>query len=84
MTFDWQFVVVTTIAFAAALVIVRRFVPAKRRPARPGAPGAVSAACDHCETGAKATSSAAQSAPSRTQTTPVVSVGDLRRSARRH
>ena len=84
MTFDWQFVVVTVIAFAAALVIVRRFVPAKRRPARPGAPGAVAAACDHCEAGANAAASAAHAAASRTQTTPVVSVGDLRRSARRH
>ena len=84
MTFDWQFVVVTTIALAAALVIVRRFVPAKRRPARAGVTAAASAACDHCETGAKAAAPTTQSPASRTQTTPVFSVGDLRTSARRN
>ncbi len=39
MTLDWQTVVVTIVALGAALVIVRRFVPARRRsnagPARP-------------------------------------------------
>jgi hypothetical protein len=82
MTFDWQFVVVTAIALGAALVIVRRFVPARRRPAGSGT-GPVAAACDHCETGATATGAAAREAAGRTATTPVVSVGDLRKSARR-
>ena len=87
MTPDWQTVVVTIVALGAALVIVRRFVPARRRSnARPGAP-ATPVACDHCETGAKATATAATANGSvRTQTTPVVSVDDLRASsrARRH
>jgi hypothetical protein len=74
MTFDWQFVVVTAIAFAAALVIARRFVPGRRRPRTPGP--AATAACDHC------TPTEAPAA-GRTQTTPVVSVTDLRSSARR-
>jgi hypothetical protein len=85
MTLDWQTSVVTLVAVAAALVVVRRFVPARRRPnARPGA-AAAPIACDHCETGAKATRAAAAGPASaaRTQTTPVVSVDDLRASARR-
>jgi hypothetical protein len=88
MTLDWQAVVVTIVALGAALVVVRRFLPARRRSnARPGAPAAP-VACDHCETGAKATRAAAAATAgngsgARTQTTPVVSVGDLRASARR-
>ena len=87
MTLDWQTVVVTIVALGAALVIVRRFVPARRRSnAGPGAPSAP-AACDHCETGAKATraataATAGNGSGARTQTTPVVSVGDLRASAK--
>ena len=83
MTFDWQTVVVTAIALGAAGVIVRRFVPARRRP--PATPGAAAApvACDHCETGAKAVARAGESAAARTQTTPVVSVADLRASSKR-
>jgi hypothetical protein len=82
MTLDWQTVVVTIVALGAALVIVRRFVPARRRSnARPGVP----VACDHCETGAQATQTpaAANGSAARTQTTPVVSLDDLRRSAKR-
>jgi hypothetical protein len=80
MAVDWQFLVVTAIALGAAFVIVRRFMPAPRgAAASPGAPAG--AACDHCETGAKAT--AATPADARTQTTPVVSVRDLRASAKR-
>jgi hypothetical protein len=85
MTLDWQTVVVTIVALGAALVIVRRFVPARRRSkARPGQPAAP-IACDHCETGAQATrtSAAGNGSTARTQTTPVVSVGDLRASAKR-
>jgi hypothetical protein len=83
MTLDWQAIVVTIVALGAALVVVRRFLPTRRRSnARPGAP---TAACDHCETGAKATraATAGNGSPARTQTTPVVSVGDLKASARR-
>jgi hypothetical protein len=58
-------------------VIVRRFLPAKRKPgASPAA-----AACEHCEVGAKAVAASNASA-ARTQTTSVVSVSDLRGSAR--
>jgi hypothetical protein len=87
MTLDWQTVVVTIVALGAALVIVRRFVPTRRRSnAGPGAPS-TPAACDHCETGAKATraatgATAGNGSGARTQTTPVVSVGDLRASAK--
>ena len=84
MTLDWQAVVVTIVALGAALVVVRRFLPARRRSnARPGAPAAP-VACDHCETGAKATRSAAtgNGSTARTQTTQVVSVGDLRASSK--
>jgi hypothetical protein len=86
MTFDWQTIVVTIVALAAALVVVRRFLPARRRSnARPGAPAAP-VACEHCEMGARATRAAAagNGSAARTQTTPVVSVADLRRSAKRN
>lgn len=81
MTLDWQAVVVTIVALGAALVIVRRFAPARRRS------NAAPTACDHCETGAKATraataATAGNGSGARTQTTPVVSVGDLRASAK--
>ena len=85
MVLDWQTIVVSIVALAAALVIVRRFVPTRRRSnARPGAP-ATPVACDHCETGAKATAATAvpKGSTARTQTTPVVSVDDLRASAKR-
>ncbi len=83
MPLDWQSIVVTLVALGAALVIVRRFVPARRRQARARGPAAP-IACDHCETGAKAVAGAAPNGSgARTQTTPVVSVDDLRASARR-
>ena len=85
MTLDWQTIVVTLVAIAAALVVVRRFVPARRRTAAGARGPAAPVACDHCETGAKATAGAAASNGSgaRTQTTPVVSVDDLRATAKR-
>jgi hypothetical protein len=86
MALDWQTAVVTLVALAAAIVVVRRFVPARRRSsARPGAP-ATPVACDHCETGGKAIRSAStgNGSAARTQTTPVVSLEDLRSSAKRH
>jgi hypothetical protein len=86
MPLDWQTIVVTVVALAAALVVVRRFIPARRRSAAgPNGPAAP-IACDHCETGAQATRPAAKAgngSTTRTQTTPVVSVNDLRRSANR-
>jgi hypothetical protein len=46
---DWQTVVVTVVAFGAALVIVRPFLPSRRasRPGRSGCPSCASgqAAC---------------------------------------
>jgi hypothetical protein len=85
MAFDWQTVVVTIVAMGAAAVIVRRFVPARRQPS--GGAASMPAACDHCETGAKAvaapSASSGATAGARTQTTPVVSVQDLRASAKR-
>jgi hypothetical protein len=84
MAIDWQAIVVTAVALGAALMIVRRFVPARRRQSAGGRAAATPVACDHCETGAKATASAgAKGSTARTQTTPVVSVEDLRASAKR-
>jgi hypothetical protein len=77
MTLDWQTIVVTVVALGAAGVVLRRFLPAKRKPG--AAPAA--AACEHCETGAKAVA-ASNASTARTQTTAVVSVADLRGSAR--
>jgi hypothetical protein len=48
-------------------MVARRFIPRRRKA---GAP-----ACDHCEP--------TVDAPKRTQTTPVISVSDLRKSAKR-
>jgi hypothetical protein len=83
MGLDWQTVVVTIVALAAAAVVVRRFMP--RRRTAGGSKTAASVACDHCETGAKATKATAapNGSTARTRTTPVVSVDDLRASARR-
>jgi hypothetical protein len=75
VTLDWQTIVVTVIALGAAGVVVRRFLPAKRKPG--AAP--VAAACEHCETGAKAVAAST----ARTQTTAIVSVDDLRATSRR-
>ncbi len=84
MTLDWQTIGVTAVALGAALMIVRRFVPARRRRTAGGRAAETPVACDHCETGAKATTStASKGSTARTQTTPVVSVDDLRASAKR-
>jgi hypothetical protein len=85
MTIDWQTIVVTLVALAAAAVIVRRFVPTRRRTTAGARGPAAPVGCDHCETGAKATAGAAapKGSTARAQTTPVVSVDDLRASAKR-
>ena len=74
MTIDWQSVVVTAVALGAAGVVVRRFVPSRRRPGAGPGTGAA-APCDHC----------APAAPKAdgTRTTPVVRVDDLRATERR-
>jgi hypothetical protein len=85
MTIDWQFVVVTAIALGAALLIVRRFLPGRRRPTADRRGPAAPVACDHCETGTRSTTGTAapKGSTARTQTTPVVSVDDLRASVKR-
>jgi hypothetical protein len=70
MAFDWQTVVVTVAALTAAGVVLRRFLPKRRKAGASAAP-----ACDHCEPTIEA--------PKRTQTTPVISISDLRSSAKR-
>ncbi|MEO5819717.1 MAG: hypothetical protein ABIT71_04375, partial [Vicinamibacteraceae bacterium] len=72
---------VTIVALAAAFVVLRRFMPARRRPAAGSRGPAAPVACDHCATGAKATA-APNGSTARTHTTPVVSVDDLRASSR--
>jgi hypothetical protein len=76
MTIDWQFVVVTIVALGAAGMVVRRFVPSRRRSSAPVARPGASAACDHC-------APAEPKVDGATRTTPVVSVGDLRATARK-
>jgi hypothetical protein len=80
--FDWQFLVVTLVALGAGAMVVRRVMPARKVKARgadaPALPA--SPACAHCATGEAASTASARSAP-RTQSVPVVSVGDLRASA---
>jgi hypothetical protein len=71
MSIDWQTVVVSVVALGAAGVVLRRFLPARRKA---GAP-ASAPACEHCEP--------VPEPVKRTQTTPVISVSDLRKSARR-
>jgi hypothetical protein len=82
--FDWQFAVVTLVAAGALWILVRRFAPAKKA----GGPGASVAgrgepACAHCTTSEQHRASAPHRAP-RTTTTPVVSLSDLRETARKH
>ena len=77
MTLDWQSIVVTVIALGAAGVVVRRFLPARRKAG--GAP--VPAACEHCDVGAKAMA-APNGSTARTRTAAVVSVADLRGSSK--
>jgi hypothetical protein len=76
MTLDWQAVVVTIVALGAALIVVRRFLPARRR-SMPGpgtsGPNRVRSLRDRRQGHARA----AGNRSGRTQTTPVVS----RRSA---
>jgi hypothetical protein len=79
--FDWQFVVVTLVALAAAAIVVRRLMPARKVKAR-GAeapPATTSVACAHCSTAEAARKPSAR--PARTATIPVVSIRDLRESA---
>jgi hypothetical protein len=75
---DWQFIVVTLIAAGALLVLVRRFMPARARVRG----GKGDPACAHCASNESNRKASARPAP-RTATTPVVSLSDLRDTARR-
>jgi len=70
MNIDWQTLVVSVVALGAFGVVLRRFVPRRRKA---GAPAAAPA-CDQCEP--------VREPVKRTQTTPVISVSDLRSSAK--
>jgi hypothetical protein len=74
---DWQFAVVTLIALGALVVLVRRFAPAKVRVRG----GKGDPACAHCTSNEQNRKAVAR--PPRTTTTPVVSLSDLRDTARR-
>jgi hypothetical protein len=69
---DWQFIVVTLIAAAALAVLVWRLTPARGQ--QPGK----AAACANCSVAEAST----RPQPTRTVTTPVVALRDLRSTAR--
>jgi hypothetical protein len=73
---DWQFVVVTLLAAGALWVLVRRFAPS-----RPAGRAKADPSCAHC-TSNEQNRTASPRAP-RTTTTPVVSLRDLRETARK-
>jgi hypothetical protein len=75
--FDWQFAVVTLVAAGALVVLLRRFAPSKARVRG----GKGDPACAHCTSNEQTRKPAAR--PARTTTTPVVSLSDLRDTARR-
>ena len=68
---DWQFIVVSLVALCAVGLIVRQVVPRRSNRSEPGG-----AACANCPTHVEL------SKPSRTTVTPVVSLSDLRDTAR--
>lgn len=71
---DWQFITVTLVAAVALAVLVWRLAPARGQ--QPGK----ATACANCASAEAATSTRPQ--PTRTVTTPVVSLNDLRSTAR--
>lgn len=78
---DWQFLIVSAIALGALLVLVRPFLPARGRGADGGAPSKPSG-CAHCASNADNQSASASRPPARTVMTQVVSLRDLRDTAR--
>jgi len=74
---DWQFVVVTLVAMVAAAVLVRRLAPARKTGSSKADP-----ACAHCASNPQQRHTTPARAP-RTTTTPVVSLSDLRETARK-
>jgi hypothetical protein len=71
---DWQFLVVTAIAAGALAIVGWRLLPRPSRGTSAGKP----TACAHCESA----STARPAQPTRTVTTPVVALRDLRETAR--
>jgi hypothetical protein len=80
MSLDWQFLVVTTAALGALVVLVRRIAPARtpraKGPGQAESGPAPPSACAHC---ASHPAASAPMAPGRTTTTPVVLLRDLRK-----
>jgi hypothetical protein len=74
---DWQFVIVTMLAAGALWVLVRRFAPA----GKPAGRAKADPSCAHCASNEQ-NRTAPHRAP-RTTTTPVVSLRDLRETARK-
>ncbi len=75
---DWQFAVVSRFAAGALLGLVQRFLPT--RATVRGGKG--DPACAHCASNESTRKAGARPAP-RTTTTPVVSLRDLRETARK-
>jgi hypothetical protein len=74
--FDWQFLVVTAVALGAVTIVGWRMLPSRSSGKNAGKP----TACAHCESGNAHATRPAQ--PTRTVTTPVVALRDLRETAR--
>jgi hypothetical protein len=68
---DWQFIVVSLVALGAVALIVRQVMPRRSNRSETGR-----AACANCPTHVESAK------PSRTTVTPVVSLSDLRDTAR--
>lgn len=79
---DWQFIVVTAVAVGAVVVLARQFLPARGSKSGGSGAGAITLSkpgCSHCASNADAKPAAT---PSRTVMTQVVSMRDLRDTAR--
>lgn len=76
---DWQFLIVSAIALGALLILGRQFLPARR--GSDGQPSAKPSGCAHCASNAENPAAAARPA-ARTVMTQVVSLDDLRDTAR--
>jgi hypothetical protein len=70
---DWQFIIVTLIAAAALAVLVWRLTPTRGQQPGKAAP------CANCASAEASASTRPK--PTRTVTTPVVSLNDLRSTA---
>lgn len=77
---DWQFLIVSAIALGALLTLGRQFLPARR--GSDGQPSAKPSGCAHCASNAENASTASARPAGRTVMTQVVSLDDLRDTAR--